>query len=581
MAIVESSLYADLYVETSPVQTTAAWTNHIATVRDINVTRGGEEPYIGVSGVQPGAGTISLVDNTATINPGYWVRVRYQSTIIWAGFVQDVNITYGLVNGEAYAVKTLTVLDWAAWISQYTVTDLANVTRYYDRLTAINTALPGTPIKTRTPGGIPPAFDILDDLSGTYNVAEALDITANSLNTANAYWRSLLAVPTGSGSGIADLVDFYTVLTTLNVALTDGTHTGTPTNLTPYTDVIMATKTSQVANTVIITGLYGDGGSTTYQREDTTSVSTYGARLAEYEANPALISGIYSENRNLFPYPSFENYLNRTEDTNFYYSAEQPALDSAGAWTAYDRDWAYRAYCKTTAVPTVALPLSEVVEVTPGKTYYGFAYGAASAGLNSRARFFIQWQNDAQGIISTTYGAYTNHTALKTWYKSSASAVAPAGAVYARVGLQFSRTTGANIGALSKYWTDGLFFGLFNATTYFDGDTPDTTTGLYFWGGTPDASVSYAAANDLYTLANQFLTDNKDPKYSPYQIRLNAQANLTAAQLLDTYSTVYFWYGGHRWTAVITGMSHEITINQNGTTRWVIELIVRPSAYTI
>ena len=92
-SVQEANLQANLYVETSPVQATASWTNHIATVRDIRLTHGGVEPFIGVNNVEVGSGTITLVDNSATIEPGYWVRVRYSSSNIWAGFVQDVNST--------------------------------------------------------------------------------------------------------------------------------------------------------------------------------------------------------------------------------------------------------------------------------------------------------------------------------------------------------------------------------------------------------------------------------------------------------------------------------------------------------
>lgn len=569
--IEEASLYSNLYVETSPVQTTASWTNHIATVRDISVTRGGIEDFIGINSVQPGGGTITLVSNSATINPGYWVRIRYSSSIIWAGYVQDVAVNFSLINGELFELKTLTVLDWASWIAQYQVTDLNTSHNLAYRNYLINLQLPGSPL---TPSSSSPGSpSIYGRLNGTYSVAEVLDLTANSSN--NGWWRSELAVPTGS-AGTDALVKNGTGPTTINVALTDGTHTGTPTNLTYYQDIQVVTRSSQVVNDILVEN-NAAGLEITYEATDATSIATYGSRFATTQAN-AFVPILST---NLFPHPSFENYLNRTEDTNFFYSAEQPSLDSAGAWSAYNGSWAYRAYCKTTAVPTVALPLSEVVEVTAGQTYYGSAYAAASAGLNSRARFFIQWQDDAQAIISTTYGSYVNHTALKTWYRTTASATAPAGAVYARVGLQFSRTTGANIGALSKYWTDALMFGTVNEASYWDGSTADTTTTLYYWTGEANASTSVRATNTIYTLASQFLTDNATAKYSPDTIRLNAQANLTAVQLFDLYGTVYVWFNSHRWTSVITGISHNISINADGTTRWMIDLNIRPSTYTI
>jgi hypothetical protein len=577
-AIEEADLKANLYVETSPVQATASWTNHIDTVRNINLTRGGVEPFIGVNNVEVGSGTITLVNNSATIEPGYWVRLRYSSTNFWAGFVQDVNTTYRFINNVQYAVKTLVVMDWVGWISQYSFADYESVgTSWWTRLQKINLQIDSTAANKpliEYPSGTATSWQIPQYIGQT-SVAEILDLLSNSVT--GGYWMSTTTVPTGSTSGIDSLIRVYNVPGSFggDATFTDGTHTGTPTDLIYYTDIEMSKKTSAVVNNAVINASFAVDGEmveTEYQRPDSTSVATYGSRLATIDV------GISSSRvDNLFPYPSFEDYLNRTEDTNFYYSAEEPSKDSAGAWSAWNGSWAYRAFAKTTAVPTVALPLSEVVEVTAGVTFYGFAYAAASAGLNSRARFFIQWQDDQQAIISTSYGSYVNHTSLKTWYKTSNSATAPANAVYARVGLQFSRTTGANIGANSKYWTDGLYFGATNVTDWFSGDTADTSTYLYGWYGAPNASESFRMTNYLYVIANEFLTDNKNPKYAPLMLRINAQDNLTKASALDLYAKPSIWLSGSKWFSVITGINHEISINADGTTRWMIDLILRPS----
>lgn len=580
MTVTEVSLYNDLYVETSPVQATAAWTNHIATVRDISVSRGGREPFIGVNNVEVGTGTITLVNNTATILPGYWVRVRYGSTNVWAGFIQDVNTTYRFIEGTEYSIKTLVVLDWVAWISQYSFPTYAAATNWWNRPALINLQIDASgqnrPIIQRpsTPPSTAYTYSVINQ---QMSVAEVLDLLTNSV--AGGYWYSTTNVPTGSTTGIDSLVDVNTSVVSANVQFTDGTHTGSLAQPVYYNDIEIANQTSNVVNNVVVSNLMDNLGEPIYpefQRSDSTSIATYGSRLATIETN---VTG--AQTVNMFPYPSFENYINRYEDTNFFYSAEEPTLDSAGSWAAYDGLWAYRAFAKTTAVPTVALPLSEVVEVTPGLTYYGLAYAAASAGLNSRSRFFIQWQNDAQGIISTTYGAYVNHAALRTWYKTEGSAVAPAGAVYARVGLQFSRTTGANIGANSKYWTDGLYFGTANVADWFSGDTPDTAALLYGWYGAENASASFRMPNYLNSLAGDFLNDNKTPKRSPVLVRFNAQDNLTATTLLDLYRSANIWQGGNRWTSIITGINHNIRINEDGTTRWMVDLIIRPSNATI
>lgn len=573
-SIDENNLYANLYVETSPVQATASWTNHIATVRDIRLTRGGIEPFIGINNVEPGAGTITLVDNTATINPGYWIRIKYSSSIIWAGYIQDVNRTYSNVNGVMYEYKTLTVLDWVAWVAQFTVSGLAPVSKYFSRNQDLNAILPGTPISPAT-GTITAPYQYLDSLYSLRNMNEVLDLMANS--TAGGFWRSQLVAPTGTG--YLDLVLNGVSITADDVALTDGTHTGTPNNLTYYTDIEVGTKTSQVVNNVEISNTFGVNGTdatVTYVKSDSTSVNLYGSRYASTEANARItVSAL-----NLFENPSFEEPGKEATDASFYYSIEQPALDSAGVWAAYNGSYASRSYCNVAAL-TVANPVDERVPVTAGTTYYGFAYGANSGTASSRGRFFMQWVNEANAVISTTYGAYVNFTNNRQWYKCTLSQAAPVGAVYCRIGIQHSRSTATNFPVGSKSWTDAMYFGTANETTYWDGNTADTSATLYAWTGEPNMSTSFRATNVLDTLASQFLTDNATAKYSPYRVTVNAQANLTAVQLFNLYESVYVWFKNNRWTSVVTGISHQITINDDGTTRWMIDLDLRPSTATI
>lgn len=574
-AIQETKLFP-LNVQVAAPSATPTFTALRDFVRDIDLTRGGIEPYIGVNRTEIGSGTITLIDCTVTIEPGYWVSVGYGGTRVWAGFVQDVNTSYTFIDGKTYTITTLIVLDWVAWLAQYSFGSYAAAINWWNRPININAQIDPTgvnkPIIERS-GALPLTSWTFSAITEQMNVADVLDLLANSVK--GGYWRATTALPTSSG--IDSIIDFNTSTTASNVVLTDNSHTGTPSNLIRYTNAQMVKATSAVSNNVVVTNkmaVSGDMLDSTYQRTNAASITTYGSRLATMETN---VTGPLIVNQ--FPFPSFENYLNRYEDTNFYYSAEQPTVDSGGTWNAYRGSWAYRAFAKTTAVPTVALPLSEVVPVTPGVTYYGFAFGAASAGLNSRARYFIQWQNDAQGIISTTYGAQTNHAALRTWYSSSLSATAPAGAVWARVGLQFSRTTGANIGANSKYWTDAVYFGTDNVlpVDWFDGNSEDSQAYLFDWFGQENASASFQMFNYPHQLAGDFLTDNKDPKYSPISIRLNFQDDELASLMLDTYSRVTFWLNGQRWLGVITGMNHSISNNANGTTRWMVELIIRPS----
>jgi hypothetical protein len=341
MTVEESSLYANLHVETSPVQTTASWTDHIATVRDISLSRGGYEPFAGINQVQPGSGTITLVDNTATILPGYWVKVRYNSTIIWGGYIQDVQQNYTNVNGVFYELKTLTVLDWAAWIAQFPISNLDAEATWFLRNRDIDALVPGTPVSPASGSGlVNPTDYLLNNRTG----AEVLDITYNSM--ANGWWRSDATAPTGTT--YLNLIQTGYTTTANDVALTDGSHTGTPTNLTYYTDIEVATRTSQVVNSVRINNFHAvdtgfgltDEITTTYEKSDSSSIATYGSRFAECDANAVLSPAAL----NLIANPSYEDTDYELTSTNFYSSIEQPTLDAGGAWDAYDGFNAFRAY---------------------------------------------------------------------------------------------------------------------------------------------------------------------------------------------------------------------------------------------
>lgn len=584
MTVIENSLYANLYVETSPVQATAAWTNHIGTVRNISLSRGGYEDYVGVTNMETGSGTITLVNNSATIQPGYWVRVGYSSTNVWAGFIQDVNTTFTFIEGITYEVKTLVVLDWVAWISQYSTPSLASANRLKDRAIQLNLLVDSTgankPLVERfeSPSVIPYYGSINEQKS----LAEILDLTVNS--TPYGYWKATTTAPTGSTSGIDSILDMYTTNLTpaVDVAFTDGTHTGSPTNLTYYADVEMAKQTSSVSNNVVVTNIFGYGTdqlSTTYQLSDATSIATYGSRLGQFETNRYF--GDSNFTINLSTWPSFEGRDYSGTSANFFTSVEEPSRDLGGAWSAYSGTRALRAYNTAGTGTNTTQGNDERINVTAGTTYYMIAYGATTGTTSIRARSRIDWYSEANALISTTFGSFVSLTSVKTWYKTTTSGAAPATAVFARATVYFDRGGTSTFPITTKLWVDGVYFGVTNLTDWFDGNTTDTSSFIYDWLGAVDSSQSFKATNSLDSVATDFLNANKTPQYSPKRFRFNAQALLTAATSVDLYKTVYFWLESHRWTSLVTGINHNITINENGTTRWMVDVIVRPSTYTI
>jgi hypothetical protein len=329
-------------------------------------------------------------------------------------------------------------------------------------------------------------------------------------------------------------------------------------------------------NNIIVGNVHGDFF-TEYQKSDTTSVDLYGSRFGECTANTQIGTAL----QNIAENPSFETPILAYTTTNWNYSTEQPANDSTGAWAAKSGNSALRIINTTGAGVNVTVTDDVRIVVSPSTTYYLVTYGANSNTTLLRGRGEIRWYDDAGALISTSYGSYVTYTTTKTWYKITMSAASPATAVYARIGIYNNRSTAAVFPVGTRLWQDATYFGTTNLTEWFDGNFPDDETYLYNWLGTPDASKSFRATNSLQSLATQFLADNSVAKYSPDAIRVNAQANLTAVQLFNLNESIYVWFQTNRWTSVITGITHNITINSDGTTRWMIDLIVRPSTATI
>jgi hypothetical protein len=597
--IEEASLYADLHVETSPIAATAVWTDHIAKVSGVSLTRGGVEDLIGVSNTEPGAGTISLVGLTATILPGYWVRVRYSSNIIWAGYVQDVTVNYTFIEGTTYEVTTLTVFDWVAWIAQFQ-TEFIDGAWYTDiRRDDINAIAEGTPVLSRPPGGIPPAPWVYDSLTGVRTLAEILDISATTIN---GYWMSRLVVPTGNGAGIDDIIDLHSVTVSANVALTDGTHTGTPTNLAYYSEIEVATRTSQVSNSVTVENHWTINETdtvTTYSASDATSIAAYGSRFAAIETNTPVYQIMTYQQDNMVPNPHLSyssDYLlsgnanlvlNRqlltdmdTGATNFLTVGTTQPVSDAGLYVAVGR---LSANTATTIFIYNGPENNGTVQsflVRPSTQYTASAYQRGGVGQSSMTgRADIRWYDINGATISTSSGTASTVTST-AWSRKTVTATSPSTA-YSAVMFSTFVFSGTNNTSNRYFSTAAQFEEGAAATAWFSGDTTDTSTDLYFWTGEPGQSGSSQVTNNLATIATDFLTANKDPFYSPFTVRLNSQSNLTATVLLDLYKSIYIWFDSHRWTATITGISHNITINPDGTTRWMIDLNIRPSAYTI
>lgn len=288
---------------------------------------------------------------------------------------------------------------------------------------------------------------------------------------------------------------------------------------------------------------------------DSTSITNWGARSTDLDSNLRTVA----VSKNLIERPSVENYLYEATSTNFFNSIEKPSEDASGAWAAFNGVSAWRLRAITSAGLTGGLIFADRVPVVAGTTYYGLSYAATKATPSTRARYRVEWYDENNAIISTSYGSYVSLTSFKTWYKLTWSGAAPAGAIYARITNVYDRSTGAAFAAGAMQWADAAYFGITNETDYFDGNTADTTTYLYSWDGTVDASTSTKYTNILDTRTAELLTKFSNPVVRVRSLTWNTAQNPTLAYTLDVGSFITVTFKGTTATYRIVGMSHDIT----------------------
>lgn len=140
-----------------------------------------------------------------------------------------------------------------------------------------------------------------------------------------------------------------------------------------------------------------------------------------------------------------------------------------------------------TASTAAANATSQIFSSAFMTTIPGLGYSFSFRGMKDNVNFSlyaqINWYNASDGLISTTAQAIPSGHNADQWYKYVVSAVAPAGAVKAKVGITARHTTANLIG---NYYGDGAQLEQRdNPTPYCDGDQPGC-----IWNGAAHASTS-------------------------------------------------------------------------------------------
>jgi hypothetical protein len=570
----------------------------------ITYSEGGRLTTPGQPTVDVGTFTCTLKNAVTIPNVGDVVRLQVQSDNVFTGYIQDISQQIVFADSKSKSnpviMTTLYCLDWVGYIGQFQAIGAsgANVTTgspyttstytWQERIAALNLAVDGSyTTKIITPAsGTPTTPNVGDtDFVGTF--AEHLNLISepNSM-----IWYGAHTIPGNKTTGRTGLVKtaFLSNLTSSTVTFTDAIGS---TDQLHYTEIDFENTTQNIANTVIVNNrarlhvadvevtkvggfnetnymtinganVIGIPIETTFQATDATSITNNGIRQTEIPINVA-IPPSSSGAVNLLANPSVEYSDDGYFGESTYVVRRRKPADDSSPFAAYDGQWAMRIRIKGSSVATCQAAYtgseSDGTPVIAGNTYYLYGYAARSGGgsrTDTRCRARIKWYDQDESVLSTVYGSQVTITSTNTWYQCASGAqVAPANAVRAQVALEFNRSGGGNFSAGDVYWTDALILTKSSSvTTYFDGDTTDTTTYLYEWTGGVGSSPSYRINNNVDDVATNILSRYSTTSMRASRIRWNVQENVALVDLLTVGSTISLIYKSTTNTYRIVGL---------------------------
>jgi len=596
-AIIENALYGTIFIETSPSTGTASWTNQTATFVNGSVSRGGTEDYIGLAQGIVGSGSLQFYENSNTILPGYWIRIRVAAGNVWSGFVQDVLTQTIFEGGTSKTMKILIVCDWTSYVGQFYVPDVSGtddvVNDFTGRANSLNNFVDATNATSLvTVGTNSSATYYLGDVRNR-TFSEQLDITVASIPS--SAWYPTVASPTNGTTGRTGLVNLTVLGASTGITFTDGTHTGTPALLAYYNEINTNYGSSDISNSVILTNqslrevdFRGD-----WTKNDSTSITSYGRRAAAFEVTTSTDTFVF----NLVPNPALADSgdfltsgtanltLNRqlltdvaTGATNMLTLGTTQPVTDGGNFVAMGRVSAL-----TTAIPfayggpefngTYGAFITD-----PSVQYTASVYMRGGVGQASMAGFAaIRWYDNVGATISTSNGT-SSAISSTAWGRRTVTATAPSNAYSAVIFAWFTFSGTNNTG--NRYFSTAAQMELgASATTWFSGDTTDTASNQYYWAPVGESSGgSIKITNFLETIASSFLTANKTPVRAPRQLRWNVQQNINAVDNLELYKKVDVWFQGVKWQQYITGITYTLDSSGTFTNRWMADIELRPVA---
>jgi hypothetical protein len=421
------------------------------------------------------------------------------------------------------------------------------------------------------------------DLVGT--ISDHLDLAAA---TQNLYWHSENVLPTSKTTGRTGLVKIRPLSTAPSSGKTFTDQVGTAGQL-HYVELSQESSSQNVANTIIVNNfsvitdtndpeVTKRGGAnkpnyavvngveevavpyeTNWIGSDATSITTYGNRATEIQTN---LAGIVQD-LNLVGNPSLE-YGDDGWSTGANRMARRKPAENSVPFASYHGEWALRYRLSATAnTPSFRYSGSEAdgIPIVAGTNYMFQAAGARHVTYaNVRVRAFIEWQNDAGGVISTATGTRVSVTNRHEWYLATVTGAAPANAERAIVGLEFDRASGS-YSAGDQLWLDGAVMrksASATGVTYFDGDTPSDTSFQYLWTGELGLSPTFKVTNNLDDTVTTYLSRYSTTSNRVTRIRWNAQEDLASVSAIYVGSTISVIFDGTTTTHRVVGIDGNI-----------------------
>lgn len=602
LPIIENPLYGLIQLETAAWGATFTWVDRTADLAGgFNYSEGGRVGPPGQSNVD--VGTLNATFKEAATIPaiGSLVRLRRYGTseYFFTGYVQDVSQSIVFDNSISLntpvTLTTIHCADWVGYIGQFQAVGAGGVqsngtvltTSYYawpSRIEALNKTIDATMATDLiTYTGTGSALVQIGDTDLVGSLAQHLDLVATTVLP--TYWYGTHVLPTDITTGRDSLIEI-TENTPTASGYTFRDDLGSGSNQLHYIEIDFENSTQNVANTIVLnnrtrlnstdvevtrvggynesnymvignTNVIGTPVDTIQKSSDSTSITTYGVRQAEFETNAGVSSSLVY---NLAANPSLEYNDDGWISTQTWGKVRRrkPSQEPT-PFTAAVGEWALRTKVANNAGGNLQSQYqggeADGTPVIPGTTYYFKASAArgSTSATDAQASLKIIWIDEEEIEISNTTGASVSLTTANTWYAVSHSAVAPAGAYRANLNVTTRRSGGGNFVRGGVYWADALYFSKSNLT-YFDGDYPATVDYVYGWTGGVGGSQSFRAPNNIDNIADALLLKYSTTSMRAARIRWNAQENLAAVSSLTVGKSISLVYDGTTTTYRIIGI---------------------------